>query len=202
MRVNILEIENILKQYFYINKFEYEMYEEMHQLLKLNNIAIYFNNLKTIDLVELIEILDYLYSKYSEINKNKWANLYNKSNINYKVFLDFKDYLYNVYRIDENKHKYLYASIPELKNMRIYKKEHIINNPNIKDISKEMDYDIGCIKVTITTIENEIINKYVFDWKETNQNNDRKLLYVFGQAGAGSDDFNKRHIIRADEYSK
>ena len=139
MRVNILEIENILKQYFYINKFEYEMYEEMHQLLKLNNIAIYFNNLKTIDLVELIEILDYLYSKYSEINKNKWANLYNKSNINYKVFLDFKDYLYNVYRIDENKHKYLYASIPELKNMRIYKKEHIINNPNIiKGIVKRL----------------------------------------------------------------
>lgn len=187
MRVDLFKIEKILYQYFYINKFEQKVSDDICKLLDLEQLAIKCEDITTIDLVELIEKLDFLYSK-KDISKK------------FKIILDdFRDYIYSIYNINQNIEAFKYATLPILKSKKMYKKIDIINNPNIKSINEEMDYDVKMVRIHIETIDGYRIKRYVTDWKI--KDNERKIIGSFNCSG-GTDYLNKKYIIKAQEYSK
>lgn len=110
MRVSLLEIENRLYQYFYINKYEQKVYEEIYELLDLTKLAVDYEGVQTIDLIELIEMIEDLFNEDSTVRRDKI------------IINDFKYYIYKVYKINENIDKYKYASLPTLKSKKIYDK--------------------------------------------------------------------------------
>lgn len=187
MRVDLLEIKKILYKYFYVNKFEQKVSDDICKLLDLEQLAIKCGDIKTIDLVELIENLDFLYNKKD-------------TNEKVKIILDdFKDYIYSVYNINLNIKAFKYATLPTLKNKKMYKKVDIINNPNIKSINEEMDYDVKLVKIHIETIDGHLIERYVTDWKI--KDNESKIIGSFN-CSRGTNYLNKKYIIKAQEYSK
>lgn len=187
MRINVIDIENIVYKYFYINKFEQKIYEEFYELLNVNELVVKHDDIKTIDLVELIDKINIL------------SNTENKTERSKIILNDFKEYIYEIYNISENIKNYQYASIPVLKNKKRYKKIDIINNPNIRNFDKKMDFDVRCMKVFITLIDGYSIERYVTDWKC--YKNEKNIIGSFNCSG-GNGWYNQKYIIRAEEYSK
>lgn len=81
MRINVIDIENIVYKYFYINKFEQKIYEEFYELLSVNELVVKHDDIKTIDLVELIDKINIL--SIAE-NKTKRSKI---------ILNDFKEYI-------------------------------------------------------------------------------------------------------------
>ena len=191
MRVSLLEIENRLYQYFYINKYEQKVYEEIYELLDLTKLAVDYEGVQTIDLIELIEMIEDLFNEDSTVRRDKI------------IINDFKYYIYKVYKINENIDKYKYASLPKLKSKKIYKKIDIMNNPNIKSITNEMDYDVKFMKVYLETVDGYTLERYVTDWKSNLrvEDRERKVVGSFNNLGGGPNWYNEKYIIKAEEYS-
>lgn len=183
MRVDVVNIHNILNEYFYINKFDIDLANNIISLLNVESLCITNNCIDTIDIMELLNSID---------------NVIEKNKKNEVILADIKEEIHHIYDTD----KYIYATLPVLKSKVAFKKDDIMNNPNIKNMTEEHDYDIGCVRVTIQTIDGGEMSKFVMDWKSSNKIDvDRKLLYVFGQTGSDIN-FRQSHIIKANEYSK
>ena len=73
-----------------------------------------------------------------------------------------------------------------------------MNNPNIKSITNEMDYDVKFMKVYLETVDG-----YVTDWKSNLrvEDRERKVVGSFNNLGGGPNWYNEKYIIKAEEYS-